>query len=421
MRVCDGRIIEKRRYFRLEQHPWLGTLEEAVDELDDALQKSVSAHLLSDVPIGAFLSGGLDSSLVCALAQRALAIPLRTFTVTFPEWSVYDESRYARRVAQYLGTQHEEIPVTAHETLEVLNEIVEHLDEPFADSSLVNVAIISKVARQHVKVVLSGDGGDELFAGYNKYQGLWLSGRLWFPPFQVALRAIARLPWPERRGSRVGNRIRQFRKFVEFLHPDPFERYRRATLMTELNLVQRLLNHIWIKDTDPLRIAYEEALHLFGEGDEVNQWLLADACFVLPYDMLHKVDTASMRYSLEVRVPLVDVKLARLAFSLPGDWKLHGLKRKWILRQVAARYLPQEVIERPKGGFGIPVGEWLRREMRDEFEEVLSPRALKGSIWNVETVQSLLREHLAGRRDRYWELWNVYVFERWRRKGTPTL
>lgn len=424
LRLREGRVVEKRRYFQLQPRPWPGTLEEAVDELDEALRESVGAHLLSDVPVGAFLSGGLDSSLVCALAQRALPTPLRTFTVTFPEWPVYDESCYARLVSRHLGTRHEEIPVTVREAVDALNEVVEHLDEPFADSSLINVAIISKVARKHVKVVLSGDGGDEFFAGYNKYQGLRLAGYLSSSPFRAALRVAARLPWPERRGNHIGNRIRQFRKLVAFLHPDPFERYRRATLMTEPHLASRLLNDLHdleTEDTCPLRVVYEEARQLFTRGDEVNRWLWADVRFVLPYDMLQKVDTASMRYGLEVRVPLVDVKVAQLAFRLPGDWKLKGLERKWILKRVATRYLPSQVIRRPKGGFGIPVGEWLRRELRGEFEAVLSPQALQGSVWNAGAVQSLLREHVLGRRDRFWELWNVYVFERWRRKWAPTL
>ena len=135
--------------------------------------------------------------------------------------------------------------------------------------------------------------------------------------------------------------------------------------------------------------------------------------------MLHKVDTASMQYSLEVRVPLVDVPLARIMFSLPGEWKLRGMTRKWLLRKVAAKYLPKEIIERPKGGFGIPVGEWMRRELREIFEEYLSSKALKDSIWNVAEVRRLWKEHLSGRRDRFWEIWNVFVFEVWRRKWKP--
>jgi len=330
MGVREGKVVELRSYVEWPWEPAPSSIEEAVERLEETLKDSVRAHLISDVPVGAFLSGGLDSSLVCALAQRELSGPLRTFTIAFPEWPTYDEARYAREVAGYLGTQHEEIPVTAREARKFLWEVLEHLDEPFADSSLVNVGLISKLARRRVKVVLSGDGGDEFFAGYNKYQGLALAER--FYPWRWLFAPVRFLPFPERRGSRVGERLRQVRKLLRLLHPEAFERYLRATMATEPETVGGLLRDDFSGRlsicSKALYRVWKEAKKRYPE-DRVNAWLWADARWVLPYDMLHKVDTASMRYSLEVRVPLVDVKVAQLAFSFPG-----GVEASWYEPEV---------------------------------------------------------------------------------------
>jgi asparagine synthase (glutamine-hydrolysing) len=194
----NGRVVEKRKYVKLEKELYAGNIEEAVESLDKFLQESIRLHLIADVPVGVFLSGGVDSSLIAALAQRASESSLSTFTVTFPEFKTYDESNYARQVSQHLGTKHQEIPVSADVAFEGMVEILDHLDEPFADSSLVPLAIISKVTSRHVKVVLSGDGGDELFAGYNKYQGLWITKYL--RPF-IPLDDSQSAPCQETRGT----------------------------------------------------------------------------------------------------------------------------------------------------------------------------------------------------------------------------
>lgn len=420
IRVKDGKIIEKKRYFYLKTLDVFKSIGDAMDELKNVLEDSIKSHLISDVPIGAFLSGGLDSSLVCAIAQRVLNKSLRTFTVTFPEWHTYDEAQYARRVAHHIGTSHQEIPVTSLEAQGVLKEIVNHLDEPFADSSLVNVAIVSKVARSYVKVTLSGDGGDEFFAGYNKYQGLILAGLLNNPALGMALKAILRIPLPEQRGSVFGDKVRQLRKLSRLIGSEAFSQYFKATLSSEPDIYKKLTSLIHSNKSvdivkDVLRKIWQDAQKL--GFDNINLWLWNDTNFVLPYDMLHKVDVASMKYSLEVRVPLVDIKLAQLVFSFPGKWKLRGLERKWILKKVATFYLPPEIINRPKGGFGIPIGEWMRDEMRPFFEEYLL--TVNEKIWNKKMVYKLWKEHLERRRDRFWELWNVFVFEVWRRNWKP--
>ncbi len=417
--IRKGEIVKKEKYFELKNDPWEGSLEDAIEALDQTLTDSVRTHLVSDVPVGALLSGGLDSSLVTSLAQKNLRRAVQTFTITFPGFYTYDESRYAREVSQYLNTEHEEIPVSSQEAREAIVEMLNHLDEPFADSSLVPMAIISKIARGHVKVALSGDGGDELFAGYNKYQALWLAERL--NPIRPIFRSAANLPIHENRGSLIGDKWRQFRKFSHIMAPDSFERYVRATRAKNEESVRNICS---VSDAngsltdDVLKVHWQRGREKGFEGG--NLWLYADANFVLPYDMLHKVDTASMKYSLEVRVPLIDSHVMNLSFSLPYKWKLRNGRRKWILKKMAERYLPSSIINRQKRGFGVPIGEWLRDGLRETFEEILCLETEgKSSIWKHNALQQMFSEHLSRRRDRFWDLWNIFVFEWWQRKWTP--
>ena len=412
LRVRRGRVVEHAPHYTLPAPSWTGSAEDAAEALTQALQESVRLHLVSDVPLGAFLSGGLDSSTIVALAQRELAEPVKTFAVTFPEVPHYDESKYARTVAQALGTNHTEIPVTASEAQNTLLEIVDHLDEPFGDSSLVPSAIVSKVTRQHVKVALSGDGGDEFFAGYNKYQGLKLANRLM--PLAPVIRGIANLPLREDRSTLMGDRVRQLRKLARSQHKDPLVRVVRMMENSSAEETALMLKH-----SDHNDLVGNEIGRLLREGEQlglegVNLLLYSDARFILPYDMLSKVDTASMRYSLEVRVPIIDIDVARLAFSLPGEWKLRGFQRKWIIRKVAEPLLPREILDRPKGGFGIPIGQWLKSEFYDLFRDTLSPKRVHNTgILNGDYIQRHFDEHMAGRRDRFPELWSVFVFQRW--------
>jgi asparagine synthase (glutamine-hydrolysing) len=418
--VRSGKIVDRGRYFHLNEKPFEGSLEEAVDELEKTLAESVEGHLLADVPVGAFLSGGLDSSLVVAMAQKRSGSPLRTFTVTFPDVPTYDESKYAKIVADELKTSHQEIAVSSKEGWQAMVETLDHLDEPFADSSLIPVSIISKATRQHVKVALSGDGGDELFAGYNKYQGLWLAER--FGAAAPLLRLSAHLPISESRGSLLGERWRQVRKLSRLMTSDPVERHLRATISLDSNLQEELVK---ANRNGHGQLLPELLRQLWDEGKSagytgLNLSLYSDVNFVLPYDMLHKVDAASMEHSLEVRVPFVDPLVAKFAFQLPGNWKLHEGQRKWILRKVAERYLPQRILQRPKGGFGIPIGEWFRKDLFDSVHERLNPKSLQESeIWNESVVERLMKEHFSFKRDRFWELWNLFVFEWWRAKWKP--
>lgn len=419
LKVKNGEIADHGRYYKIEERPWDGDLEGAIEELDEILNHSVSEHLLSDVPLGAFLSGGLDSSLVTAIAQRHTDEPLRTYTVSFPDYPTYDETSYAQIVADELKTDHHVIPVSAAEGSEVMTESLEHLDEPFADSSLVPVSIISKVTRQHVKVALSGDGGDELFAGYNKYQGLWLAER--FGAAAPLMRIAARLPISETRGTKLGERWRQFRKLSRLMSSDPLETHKRATISLEPELEQHLIKNSHQNGdllSGRLRALWQEGQQAGLKG--LNLSLYTDVNFVLPYDMLHKVDVSSMQHSLEVRVPFVDPVVAGMAFRLPHNWKLRDGQRKWILNRVAEKYLPKSIIQRPKGGFGIPIGEWFRSDLQDQVHELLGPKQMESSeAWNAAGVKQIIDEHFSYRRDRFWELWNLFVFEWWSKKWNP--
>ena len=409
LRVRQGRIQDHWRWYRLRPGTPPARVEDALHRLEETLKQSVRLHLEADVPVGAFLSGGLDSSLVVALA-RAHHPDLQTFTVAFPEYPVYDESAYARRVAKVLETRHTEIPVTAHEAREILMQVVSHLDEPFADSSLIPTSIVSQATREHVKVALSGDGGDEFFAGYNKYQGLRLAS--WLTPLRGLLRGVAALPLPERRGSRMGERIRQFRKLTRTLHPDPLKRLEETYTVMHREEIPRADLRAHPDPLPPLLASLLKEAHAHGFHG-INAVLYLDAHLVLPGDMLWKVDTASMRVALEVRVPFVDREVAALAFSLPSGWKLRGFSRKWILRRMARRWLPEEILTRPKGGFGIPLGEWMRHELRTPVEEILfSPEAQRLGLEEAR-LRLLWEEHQTRRRDRFWELWNLFVLVRW--------
>lgn len=413
MRVKNGSIIEDTRYHRQRVDPWDGTFEDALSVLEAQLKDSVYHHLLSDVSVGAFLSGGLDSSLISAMAQLCMEKPLKTYTVSFPEISLYDESKYARIAADHIGTDHTEIPVSVKEAVDSIGEMSQHLDEPFGDSSLVPLAIMSKATGRSVKVALSGDGGDELFGGYNKYQGMRLAEL--FNHLSPFIKMLTKLPITGNRGTYWGNKLRQLERLDYVMDFTPLDRLIRLmhvfrdndfTLLVGEQSTDRLL-------LDKIEKLWERGKELFPR-DEVNIALFVDSRFVLPFDMLFKVDMASMRYGLEVRVPFIDIGLVDFLFSLPGKWKLRGLKRKYILKKIAEKYLPPEIINRPKGGFDIPIGEWIRNQLSDLFRETLAPEKVKQvEELNPKYVGTLLNDHISRKKERFWELWNLFVLLRW--------
>ncbi|MET0395661.1 MAG: asparagine synthase (glutamine-hydrolyzing) [Longimicrobiaceae bacterium] len=399
--------------------PFRGSDAEAEAALDELLRDAVRQQLMGDVPLGAFLSGGVDSSTVVALMQAQSARPVRTFTIGFHE-DQFNEAEHAKAVAAHLGTDHTELYVTPREAMEVIPSLPSLYDEPFADSSQVPTFLVSQLARRSVTVSLSGDGGDELFGGYNRY---FLGRRVWdrIRPVPRPLRRaaaglvtrVAPAHW-DRVNRMLPARLRQpqladrLRKAAEVVGaPDPEAIYMR--------LVSQ-----WMDPTALVPGSVEPLTTVTDRGawprldDFTERMMYLDAVSYLPGDILAKVDRAAMGVSLETRVPLLDHRVVELAWRLPLGMKVRGGKGKWILRQVLHRYVPRELIERPKMGFGIPVGDWLRGPLRDWAEALLDERRLRGEgYFDPAPIRQRWREHLSGERDWQWALWSVLMFQAW--------
>ncbi len=405
-------------------HPFEGDEREAVDELERRLTESVALRMIADVPLGAFLSGGIDSSLVVALMQAQATGRVRTFTIGFEE-KEYDESPFARAIAARLGTEHTERVVTAGETFAAVPRIAALFDEPFADSSQVPTLLVSELARAHVTVSLSGDGGDELFAGYKRYtlfedlrrslgrlpRGARksLAAVLGAVPVGAANRLFAFAdPWLRRYGSggAAGDKLRKVADLLEL--PD------------EHALYLHLLSH-W-KDPERLVAGSAERPRLAdradrpaGFRDAVHPLMFDDTLAYLPDDVLVKVDRTSMSVGLEARVPILDHRVVEFAWRLPLSLKLRGGGTKWALRQVLYRHLPKELVDRPKMGFGLPIDRWLRGPLKSWAEDLLSASRLgRDGLLDPGPIREKWSEHLSGRRNWHYYLWDVLVLQAWR-------
>jgi asparagine synthase (glutamine-hydrolysing) len=408
--------------------PWDGSEDEAVDELERRLGEAVKLRMISDVPLGAFLSGGLDSSLVVALMQAASSQRVRTFTIGFEE-AAYDESRHAEAVARHLGTDHTTMLVTERDALEVVPELPELYDEPFADSSQIPTYLVSKLARRHVTVALTGDGGDELLAGYGRYAtiagdwqarqelpGWWRRasaaglGALTSPALAWLLLGVGPLFWLL--GKRLGSLTERVRRRAVLLADMPFERY--YTLHGSFVLTPE--PGLWSGGGAG---AADKLLDRGGRaelGGVIDDMMLLDLIQYLPDDILTKVDRASMAVALETRVPLLDHRVVELVWRFPLAFKTDGTTGKLLLRKVLDRYVPRHLVERPKMGFGMPFGEWITSELRDWAEELLREPALaEAGVWRVPAVRRAWKEHLSGAHDHRNLLWPVLMFEAWRR------
>jgi asparagine synthase (glutamine-hydrolysing) len=392
-----------------------------VDELAALLADAVKRQMVSDVPLGAFLSGGVDSSTVVALMRAAGNGPVKTFTIGFRE-KAFNEADYARDVARHLGSDHTELILAADDALTLVPQLPLIYDEPFADSSQLPTLLISRLARQHVTVALSGDGGDEAFGGYVRYLGvdrLWRAIRHVPRPGRAlgagAIRLISPAVWdagvqllPRRlRQSHFGDKML---KGASLLDADgPFDMYRR--LISQWPDPLAVVNALGEKD------GWIERYTTGGQNlDTTAQLRLIDMMGYLPDDVLTKVDRASMAPSLEVRVPLLDHRVVEFAWRLPTDRLIADGQGKRPLRAVLARFLPQALIDRPKMGFGVPIGEWLRGPLRAWAEELLSPQALAADdLLNSALIRKRFGEHLSGRRNWQHSLWTVLQLQAWRR------
>jgi len=395
--------------------PFMGTADEMVDEFELLLKSAVRQQMMADVPLGAFLSGGIDSSTVVALMQAQSSRPVRTFSIGFHEEG-YNEAEHAKAVAKHLGTEHTEMYVTPEQALAVIPKLPALYSEPFADSSQIPTFLVSQLARQHVTVSLSGDAGDELFCGYRRYQmtaALWGKiSRIPRPLRQLAGRLVTSIPpriW-DRGGiffpvSRVGDKL-----------------HKGAVLLgsrTVAELYRGMVSHwddpasLVLGATEPATVLSSSATELEGLND-VERMMVLDMLSYLPDDILVKVDRAAMGVSLETRVPFLDHRVVEFAWSLPLDYKLRDGVTKWPLRQVLYRHVPRELIERPKMGFGVPIDHWLRGPLRDWAESLLSESRLRAEgFFKPGPIRQKWAEHLSGRRNWQHHLWGVLMFQAW--------
>ncbi len=400
----------------------------AVEDLDGLLRNVVKRHMISDVPLGAFLSGGIDSSAVVALMQAVSSAPVRTFSIGTSDPN-YDESGFARDVARHLGTDHTELIVEPEHALAVIPRLPELYDEPFADPSQIPTFLISELTRRSVTVALSGDGGDELFLGYNRYHlsrkiGWMLEG---FPKSLRQSVARACLGVPTERWDAIlrnlpvaGGLARRAGVFGDRLHK--LARVLEAGTVDELYL--RLISQ-W---DDPGRVVRSgnepESLLLDSELPvdlpvPVERMAFLDGMTYLPDDILTKVDRASMAVGLEVRVPLLDHEVVELAWNMPLALKYRDGERKWLLKQLLYRYVPKTLMERPKMGFGVPLEAWLRGPLREWAEDLLAPDSMRAEGYlNPDPIRRRWDEHCSGARNWQTSLWAVLMFQQWLRSGS---
>ena len=430
-----GRMPEQRCYWsvsdavaRARRDQVSGSDADLTDQVENALSDAVAARMVADVPVGAFLSGGIDSSTIVALMQRHSSRPVRTFTIGFSD-RAFDESAEAALVAQHLGTDHTAIRVGDGEAMSLIPDLAQVWDEPFADVSQIPTHLVSRVARDDVTVSLSGDGGDELFAGYNRHA--WLD-RVWgragvlppgarraggaalrsVPPAVVerAARATGVLParW------RVRNPSTKVTKLARVLEaPDPDSAYHALTTHWD--------------DAESLVLGQHTAARRYDRGDSpvaggglTERMLWSDLVEYLPDDILTKLDRAAMAVSLETRAPFLDRTVLQVAWSLPLDVKLRAGQTKWVLRQVLERHVPLALFDRPKMGFGLPIGSWLRDQLAPWADELLGERRLRDQgLLDPAPILRAWQLHRSGRRDLGYELWDVLVLQAWMDAWAP--
>jgi asparagine synthase (glutamine-hydrolysing) len=395
----------------------------ALAELDAGLRRSIAGQMVADVPLGAFLSGGIDSSTVVALMQAQSRRPVKTFTIGFHEKG-YNEAEHAHAVAAHLGCEHTELYVTPEQAMAVIPRLPELYDEPFADSSQIPTFLVAQLARQHVTVSLSGDGGDELFGGYNRY--FW-AARIW--------RGLGSAPHALRAGvsrAMIGlspaswNRLFDVAGFAlpaRFRYANPGDKLHKLAEMLAARSPEEVYLYLvsqWKQPADLVPGAAELPTVLTDRQRWAplerfeSRMMYLDQMSYLPDDILVKVDRAAMGVSLETRVPMLDHRLVEFAWQLPMRMKIRNGQGKWLLRQLLYRYVPKELIERPKMGFGVPIDVWLRGPLREWAEALLSAERLQQEgYFNPEPIREKWREHLSGRRNWSYYIWTILMFQSW--------
>ncbi len=416
--TISGEGIKQTRFYEPSIDAVNDSFDDASSTLRSLVTDAVEKRLMSDVPLGTFLSGGIDSSIVTGVMSQLSEDPVRTFTVGFED-DRYDESDIARSVAEYHDTDHTEYVVSSDDVREVIPSVLDRLGEPFADPSLIPTYVVARETSQDVKVALSGDGADELFAGYNRYRGEYYSQlyRKLPDPIRSALIEPAVNRLPASRESRIGELLRKGQVFVDADVDDARQRHFQWVRKNSENTDSAYVN------CDPTAAGSSV---IAGEHETVTEWLpkqresdldrimAVDTYHGLPNQMLQKVDLASMYNSLEVRVPFLDTAVVEYALGLPTKYKITAQNRKRILKHAFEDVLPSEILSRSKQGFDMPIGSWFKNELADDFRSVVA----ESTATQIDTgaVLDIHEQHMSGQRDHEWFLWNVYVFAHWHRR-----
>lgn len=425
LRYRDGKLEVQKWAADPPPTALITDFDEACRRLRDAFAQAVAKRLLADVPVGVFLSGGIDSAITTAVAARQAAGRVKTFSVTFPGQPFYDESAYSQAVADMHGTDHTVLPISLDEVRDVIPTVQAHLGEPFADSSVLPTYLLSRLTRRHVTVALSGDGADELFAGYNRYAATTLIEKYgWFaatPLYGLARRLIERLP--AKRERRLGGVFSQMKRAIRSMDPRPPHRYANWMRTSDDRTLGRLMH-----ESARCEAFVEEIVQMLWEhrgeprdDNDLNNHLRTEWRLSLPDDMLTKVDLMSMAHGLEVRSPFLDNEVVDLVFPLPWKWKLRGWKKKHLLIEAFKGVLPPLLHDRPKKGFEVPVGPWLRGPLNGYARDLIAAdRCFFGTLLNREGAIQILDDHTAGRADHNFCLWALVSLLAWQQEHAPS-
>jgi asparagine synthase (glutamine-hydrolysing) len=405
-----------------------GSDDEAKDQLESLLQRSISEQMISDVPLGAFLSGGIDSSIVVALMQSQINRPVKTFSIGFDE-SEYNEAKYARAVANHLGTEHTELYVSHEQAMAVIPRLHEIYDEPFSDSSQIPSLLVSELAQQQVTVSLSGDGGDELFGGYNRH--IWISSlwrkMYWLPASVRAAIAGVITTMPPATWNKIFIGLNIFLP-RNWRHKNPGDKlHKLAEVLAARSpeeIYEGLISH-WKRPQDLVYGVDSSVTPLMQSFDSISEvsnlehrMMYLDSIYYLPDDILVKVDRAAMGVSLETRIPFLDHRIVEFAWTLPLNMKIRNGQGKWLVRQVLERHVPCKLFERPKMGFGVPLDAWLRGPLKVWAEGLLDESRLAAEgFFNPAPIRNMWAEHLSGKRNWSYHLWDVLMFQAWFEKN----